>query len=108
MEPTDSNIDGGQVYPLQYGTNEALLRSEIGFWREMIACSDDSQPPEYLERMQHALALAETRLLDLFTRYRDARATGGLRPDNVYYLSESGRHQDPDCTGSGNPQPAPE
>jgi hypothetical protein len=41
---------------------EALLQSEIEFWQEVIANCPDTQPADSLERMQQALALAETRL----------------------------------------------
>ena len=43
---------------VQRGISEALLRSEIGFWREMIESSRESNSPESIERMRFALALA--------------------------------------------------
>jgi len=42
--------------------SEALLRTEIGFWRDMIVSSRETEPPDSIERMQHALALAKLRL----------------------------------------------
>jgi len=47
---------------VQHGISEALLRSEIGFWREMIESCQETEPPDSLERMRYALALAESRL----------------------------------------------
>ena len=44
------------------GVYEALLQSEICFWKDMIVGSDPAHPLESLERMQQALALAESRL----------------------------------------------
>jgi hypothetical protein len=51
--------------------NEAALRSEVGFWREMIRARSEALPPEAVERMQHALALAEHRLVTLYGRRVD-------------------------------------
>jgi hypothetical protein len=45
---------------------ETLLRSEITFWRELLASSDGCQPVEAVDRMRQALALAEYRLLSLY------------------------------------------
>ena len=78
---------------LQYvkGINEALLRSEICFWNDMIADSDPAHPLESLERMQQALALAESRLAMLFEDYQYAYASDTLNklPSNVYSISRS-------------------
>lgn len=46
--------------------SEALLRSEIAFWQEMIQSCDAGHPAESLERMNQALGLAEYRLLQLY------------------------------------------
>ena len=66
--------------------NEAMLRSEIGFWRELIATCGETQSPESLERMEQALALAESRLLDLFRACRGAGGPKRAQDQNVYYL----------------------
>ena len=58
------------------GITEALLRTEIGFWRDMIASCGDTEPPDSIERMQHALALAELRLVHLCEN----------QPSNVFHL----------------------
>jgi len=47
------------------GVSEALLRAEIGFWRELLRECDQSVPPDSVERMRQALALAERRFLQL-------------------------------------------
>ena len=46
--------------------SEALLKSEIAFWREMIQSCDAGYPADSLERMNQALGLAEYRLLQLY------------------------------------------
>lgn len=72
------------------GDCEALLRAEIGFWRELLEESSESVPAASIERMRQALALAEHRFLQLS---RDTgtstRSTDCLRqtcPDNGKYL----------------------
>jgi hypothetical protein len=71
------------------GTSEALLRSEISFWQELITSCDGTQAPETLERMHQALALAQRRLERLFGGYQRARTSGREIPDNVYRLRSS-------------------
>ena len=84
----------------EYGINEALLRSEIGFWRELIESCDDSQPPESIERMHQALALAESRLACLFETYQQS-GRAGLKPtSNVYHLEERRRKRAPGGQGA--------
>jgi hypothetical protein len=68
------------------GTNEALLRSEISFWQELITSCDETQTPEAMERMHQALALAQCRLERLFGGFEQAKRAGRERPDNVYQL----------------------
>lgn len=46
-------------------SSEALLRAEIGFWRDLLRECGRSVPDESIERMQQALALAEHRFLQL-------------------------------------------
>ena len=73
------------------GINEPLLRSEISFWDDMIAGCDPAHSPESLERMQQALALAESRLATLFRGDQHANAFDTLKklPSNVYSISRS-------------------
>ncbi len=47
---------------VERGISQALLRSEIGFWRELIDTCQESESPDNVERMRYALALAESRL----------------------------------------------
>ncbi len=54
------------------GIHEAMLRSEICFWKDLIAGCEPAHPLDSLERMQQALALAETRLATLFRDYQHA------------------------------------
>ena len=65
--------------------NETVLRSEIAFWQEMIGSRRDALPPEAVERMHHALALAERRLSGLYACYPNADAP------NVYQLDPARR-----------------
>ena len=59
---------------VERGISEALLKSEIGFWREMIETCQESQSPDNVERMRYALALAESRL--------------AKNPSNIYHLGK--------------------
>lgn len=69
--------------------NETVLRSEIAFWQEMIGTSSNALPPEAVERMHHALALAEKRLSGLYDLHLSAR------PSNVFHLEQARRiHHD--------------
>ena len=72
MKPGKPDANG-----VQQGISEALLRSEIGFWREMIDSCQDTDPPDSIERMRFALALAESKL---------ARP-----PPNIYHLDDARR-----------------
>ncbi len=60
------------------GIYEALLQSEICFWKDMIVGSDPAHPLESLERMQQALALAESRLATLLRDNQHACAAEKL------------------------------
>ena len=70
-----------------YGINEALLRSEIGFWQEMIGTSNESTTDEALERMKQALALAQSRLTGLCGRCRPVPAKKSPSHGNVYPIN---------------------
>jgi hypothetical protein len=72
----------------EYGINEALLRSEIAFWSEMIESCDETQTADALERMHQAMALAELRLSRLFDTYQQSGRAGLKRPSNVYRLDD--------------------
>jgi hypothetical protein len=74
-----------------HGINEALLRSEISFWDDMITGCGPSHPLDSLERMQQALALAESRLATLPRGSQHANASDTLKklPSNVYSISRN-------------------
>ena len=57
---------------VERGISEALLKSEIGFWRELIETCQESESPDKVERMRYALAFAESRL--------------AKNPSNIYRL----------------------
>ncbi len=80
MASKETNTSGEPGAPCaEYGFSEALLRTEIGFWREMIDSCRDTEPPDCIERMQQALALAEMRLGDV----------SGSLPSNVFPLDRA-------------------
>ena len=58
-EPLEEESEGSPL-------SEIALRSEVGFWREMIQARSEALPAEAVERMHHALALAEHRLVELY------------------------------------------
>lgn len=64
----EPETQSGQALPagLHSAAGETLLRSEIMFWRELLASCDGDQPPQAVDRMRQALALAEYRLLRLY------------------------------------------
>ena len=62
----DDNLDGREQRAAELpgpGGPESMLRAEIIFWREMLQDGSGSLPPESLERIRQALALAEYKLL---------------------------------------------
>ena len=71
-----------------YGINKALLCSEIGFWQEMLDSADASMTEEALERMEQALALAQSRLKSLSERFRPAPAKRSPTHGNVYCINK--------------------
>ena len=70
-----------------FGCHQAMLRSEIGFWREMIDSCGSGKPPEAVERMRHALGLAESRLAALLEQSAAAGPIPATSPGNVYRLA---------------------
>ena len=54
---------GATIRPV---TGETLLRYEVGFWRDLLNTESGALPPESVERMRQALALAERRLQDWY------------------------------------------
>jgi hypothetical protein len=58
---------------------ESALQTEIHFWQDMIASCKETLPPEAIERMQQARALAERRL-------RQSREMQEIPTDKVFSL----------------------
>lgn len=68
MEYRDEEMANQGLPPwIELGRSEFLLRTEVAFWRDLVESSGDAVPPESIERMQQALALAESRLLQLYS-----------------------------------------
>lgn len=88
MDTSKMTDDSQRTRDPLYGINETLLRSEIGFWQEMIDCRDESMAPEALERMEQALALARSRLKKLSGKYQLAPAKKGHSHGNIYCLKD--------------------
>lgn len=59
------------------------LTVEIEFWREMIERQETPFPPESLERMKQALALAERKLLLLQPPYVSAPGENDAEADTA-------------------------
>ncbi len=66
--------------------NETVLRSEIAFWQEMLGSATSELPDEAVERMRHALALAERKLSHFYM------AHAGAKRQNVFHLDQARRN----------------
>ncbi len=75
------------------GNYEALLQSEICFWKDTIAGCGPAQPLDSLERMQQALSLAESRLAALFRDDQQADASDTLNKYSIQRLFHSMRQR---------------
>jgi hypothetical protein len=73
-DDTKCSAEGGTINAGTQ-TSETLLRAEIGFWWELLNDCDDALPPESVERMRQALALAEHRLMQLFAEHSASRGS---------------------------------
>jgi hypothetical protein len=71
--------------------HEALLRSEVHFWLDMIDSSHETEPPESVERMRFALALAEMRLASLPEIYPESDSDKHHDGSNVYSIDRARR-----------------
>jgi hypothetical protein len=80
---TDEEMDSRD--PLQ-GISAALLRSEIGFWQDLIEANEEPLAPGALERMEQALALAESRLKRLFQETQQPLQHANYSQSNVYSI----------------------
>jgi hypothetical protein len=63
-----ANLQAEGEEPGDLQPSETALRSEVAFWREMIGARSEALPAEAVERMHHALALAEHRIVALYGR----------------------------------------
>ena len=76
MKDGDNHGAGGRLPAwMEQGRIEFLLRTEIAFWRDLLAGCGDAVPPASVERMHQALALAESRLQQLY--HGGLRSSGG-------------------------------
>ena len=74
----------------QTDENEAGLRAEVCFWKELLETCNEDTPYESRERMGYALALAEKKLKSLFENYHQPGDKAGGRP-NVFHLDAKRR-----------------
>ena len=87
MNTTNStNEETGSRDPL-HGISAALLRSEIGFWQDLIESSKGPLASGALERMEQALALAQSRLQRLLQNSQQPAANVNLPHSNVYSIT---------------------
>lgn len=84
---TCSETQGGKC--MERSIHEALLRSEIGFWLDMIETSSETEPADSVERMRYALALAETRLGKISEIYPGTGPGVAQNPSNVYSIDKA-------------------
>jgi len=75
-----------------YVTSEALLRSEIGFWKEMILRSQAPAASCAMERMEQALALAEFRLSNLGNQARQSLKNDPAPANKVSCIRGNSQH----------------
>ena len=68
--------------------DQSLLEAEISFWQEMIKFCDPSITDESLERMQQALALAQTKLNHQLSSHKSERKSGECPGSNVYFIKK--------------------
>lgn len=65
----------------------SLVKAEISFWQEMIKFRDASMTDESLERMQQALALAQTRLIQHTKVSPSTPGPNNHSNGNVYFIN---------------------
>lgn len=70
-----------------HGISAALLRSEIGFWQDLIESSEGPLASDAMERMEQALALAQSRLQRLLWNSQQPAANVKLLHSNVYSIT---------------------
>ena len=93
MSRTNIKNEAQQGRVRLFGTNEDLLSSEIRFWKEMIASNDAAITPAMHERMEQALALAESRLASLPDKYQRVLNNIKSAAGNVYFIDRQSQAQ---------------
>jgi hypothetical protein len=86
MSSVKGNIVGRPMCTVTDGMDSSLLIAEISFWQEMIKFRSATTTVESLERMQQALALAQSKLKNFSIPDQTAGSTEGLPAGNVYFL----------------------
>jgi hypothetical protein len=76
MDERNDRSEQGFPAWIEAGRVEFLLRTEVAFWRDLLESCGADVPPESIERMRQAAALAELRLLQLYSEpAHDPRST---------------------------------
>lgn len=70
------------------GVDQEMLKSEISFWQEMIRFRDITTTDETLERMQQALALAQSRLKTQENNSRSLHDSAHNTSSNVFFIKQ--------------------
>ena len=92
MTGTNIKDKSQDSHRLRYGTNETLLRSEIGFWKELILSSNQSATSTAMERMGQALALAECRLAAVLDKSRHRPGISDVSENSVWSRRDRSQH----------------
>ena len=85
----DSHTGDPGVTNAEFKIHAALLRSEIGFWREMIETSEEIETADDVDRMRSALALAETKLGQLVELNQVSLPQKPRNPSNVVCMRQA-------------------
>jgi len=91
MSRTKSNTGGRRTHAATPGVDPALLQVEISFWQELIKLRGATASDESLERMEQALALAQSKLNSLLLTDRATRNTPQNSGENVYPIRPEDR-----------------
>jgi hypothetical protein len=83
MSNLDVNTRPDRARSAPCGVDRSLLKAEISFWQEMIRFRDVTMTDESLERMQQALALAQSKLNNSETVHPFLQTTENRASGNV-------------------------
>jgi hypothetical protein len=86
MSNVKSETGGQQSRTATLGIDPSLLKAEISFWQEMIKLRDTTMTHESVERMEQALALAQTKLENSLSIAKPSQKPSGLRIGNVHFI----------------------